>query len=371
MAPNPDGTHHATDADHCFHNFATKILHRPKKKKPKPRTRRRRRGGDGDENSSEEDGGNEEDGDDNDDCDGPGDGDVEGEGDETEANARLHPGLGTVLRCLDDGEEEDDGSTFLSATNIMRAIVELNDPLLLNIGLCAYDKHSQACTMALLQSAPLASKLWELGFKRDAVVLRTVGQAWQAWSRPHLTQEARTKALFLLSTLVYRAFGSDLWDIRVLTRSHHGGIATNQLLDMINNSDVRADLLELIPGQQDASFKGNSEGFLLTKRNESMFSTLASVSGGKKPTAEFLLPRMDHIDVVSRIKEDLERGFSARRARLKRKMDDVFRSGYNDGTEDLFAGAGDNSGWMSMVRKRARQAARGRACNRAYAKKAL
>ena len=111
----------------------------------------------------------------------------------------------------------------------MHAVLKLDNSVLANIAALAYDKHSHACSMALLMSKELAGKLHELGYCRDAVVLRTVGRAWQAWNRPHLTQEGRTKVMFLLATLVYQAFGFDLWDVRVLTASHYGNIPINQV----------------------------------------------------------------------------------------------------------------------------------------------
>jgi hypothetical protein len=60
---------------------------------------------------------------------------------------------------------------------------------------------------------------------------------------PH--QRTRTKAFFLQQLLLYRAMGSAMFDVRVLTKSHWGGFPTHQLLYLVGMVDLRNRAAEL------------------------------------------------------------------------------------------------------------------------------
>jgi len=72
-----------------------------------------------------------------------------------------------------------------------------------------------------------------MGYYRDSVVTKVLGRAKQAYSRPGLNFEERSKALFLLQELVFAAMGSDMFDVRILLRRHYGSFPVRQLVDLV------------------------------------------------------------------------------------------------------------------------------------------
>lgn len=140
----------------------------------------------------------------------------------------------------DGGSDLDDGSDgggeggavceyLLSPERVLEAALQTGDQLLVDIANGACDPHSQACSMALLCSSKLEYKMRELGFERDALVIRIIGRAWRAITQPHFTQASRTKALYLLAFLIYRVFGNDLYDVRVLRKQQYAGYPLHQV----------------------------------------------------------------------------------------------------------------------------------------------
>jgi hypothetical protein len=264
------------------------------------------------------------------------------------------------LTLFADPNRGGEPGIFLSQKNILEAVTALNDPLLDSALACAFDRHSQAVTMYFLCNTALWKKLEELGHFRDSVVLKILGRALQAYSRPGLTFEERTKALFLQQELIKAAMGTDMFDVRVLSRMHYGGFVLHQLLDFIGMVDVRNQALALVPHLlNERGCDLNTETWLATKILESSFSLIASNPGGRKMTAKDLFGRIHNLEVAAEIRADSTRGFAVRRSKRKWKQDDLHTDGYNDGND--MGWDQDEGPWGKETGKRAKRSSRNRA----------
>ena len=103
-------------------------------------------------------------------------------------------------------------------------------------------------------------------------------------------------------------------------------------------------------------------------RIEGYFSTLASYQGGPKPTPRFICERSNHLDVLTMIKADLEKGFSTKISKKRWKDTDNYREGFNDGTE-TFGGVAD-SAFFKLAQKRTRQSTKNKSNPRSFARAA-
>ena len=290
------------------------------------------------------------------------------DGDGASSAATEGPGLDEtdVPSFLDDPHRGGEPGLFLSMAHIAEAADNLDDPILKSFAAAAYDKHSQAVTVYVTCNTALWQELWRLGYYRDSVVLKVLGRATQAWSRPGLTFEARTKALFCLQQLIKAAMGNDMFDVRVLSRKHYGGFPVQQLLDLCGMVDVRNQTVEMMPELfgVDGAFH-NSETWLTTRKVESMFGSLASDSGGRKPRAADLFGRARHIEMAADIRGDDTRGFSVRVSKRKWKVDDNYTEKYNDGS-NMAWDQDKQPGWYHQLRKRAKAATRNRSSPRSF-----
>jgi hypothetical protein len=266
----------------------------------------------------------------------------------------------------DDPHRGGEPGLWLSYEHITDAADELNDSQLKKAALCAFDKHSQAVTSHILCSTNLWKKLRERGHLRDSVVLKTLGRAQQAWSRPGLTWAARTKALFLQQALVYRAMGEDLYDVRTLTGSHYAGFPTHQLIDLIGVVDVRNQAMARCPEQMDPRFLGNSETWLTTRSLESSFGAYAANLGGRKPDAEFVFGRTRHLEAATQISSNSDKAWNVRGSKRKWHNDENFTDAkYNDGS-NMSWNQDSHAGWYKQLSKRAKAASRNRGTVRSW-----
>lgn len=219
---------------------------------------------------------------------------------------------------------------------------------------CAYDKQNQAVVASFLCSSTLWISLKRNGHVRDAVVVKYLGRALQAWSRPGLTSAARTQAMFLAQLVVRRMLGRSMFDVRLLGCRSVLGFPLHQLLDFVYMADIRVQVMELVPETEQPGFKGNPETMLTTKLNESHFSTVASDQGGTKPSPSRLVGRMHRLDVVGIIESDLERPFNVRISKSKWKVDDNHTGGHNNGSG--MSWFQETSRWFMTLIARARRA---------------
>ena len=93
--------------------------------------------------------------------------------------------------------------------------------------------------MAVLCNSELWKRLRRMGFYRNIAVTKVLGCFQQAYSGPGLKFEERSKAMFLQQELVFADMGSDMFDVRVLLRRHHGSFPVRQLLDLVGMVDSR------------------------------------------------------------------------------------------------------------------------------------
>jgi hypothetical protein len=271
--------------------------------------------------------------------------------DEFDLTRRIVIGVTSLTHDLDRGGEP---GNFLSIANVSAAVETLGIPRLKNTVACAYDKQSQAVTLAFLCCTKLWVALKERGHFRDAVVLKYLGRALQAWNRPGLTSTARTQAMFLASLVVRLAVGRSMFDVRFLGSRSGLGFPVHQLLDIINMADIRIQMMELMPETEEPGFQGNPETMMTTKLNESHFSTIASDQGGTKPSPAALIGRVHRLEVVGSLIANLERLFNVRISKGKWKVDCNHTAGYNNGSD--MSWNQDLSRWMLGLIARALRA---------------
>jgi hypothetical protein len=106
---------------------------------------------------------------------------------------------------------------------------------------------------SLLYDSELQIELVREGNARDAMVLRVMGHAHQAWDMPHLTSHARTYRHQNLEALLWAAVGPSLDDVFVMSKSASKGtvvlgFTTEVLFVMLANMEARQQLLEHAPG---------------------------------------------------------------------------------------------------------------------------
>jgi hypothetical protein len=257
-----------------------------------------------------------------------------------------------------DKERGGEAGVFLSAKNLAAAVDSMDNARLKNTVDCAYDKQNQSVTATFLCDSKLWTRLHQLGFYRDAAVVKYLGRALQAWSRPGLTSAARTQAMFLVQLVVRRALGRSMFDVRVLNSRSILGFPVHQILDFYYMGDIRAQMMELMPETEEIGFLGNPETMLTTRLNESHFSFVASDQGGAKPSPSRLIGRMHRLDVVCALVADLCRRFNVRISKSKWKVDDNHTANYNSGTDMIWNQ--DTTKWMANLVARARRAMKNR-----------
>ena len=231
------------------------------------------------------------------------------------------------------GESLSASASVLPLAHLLEAALHTGDPILSNGLQKNCDMHSHAMSRAVLTSTSLVCSLRELGYTREAVILKILGRGVEAWSTPHQTEAARSKALHLLTLLVYRLFGDGLRSTQCLGRATFGGLECKQWLDLVCNADARVQLLRSTPWPLRGSVVDSALG---TGNCESRFSTEASVnSSGHKADVLTIQQRAIQLDVAMQFKLGAHESESAYRARIskrQRKAGEGTSVKWNDGT---------------------------------------
>jgi len=166
-------------------------------------------------------------------------------------------------------------------------------------------------------------------------VLVVLGNAWEAYCRPHLTLERRTKAIVDLEHLCYKVMGTALFRWTGNTSyspAVTGGQPTIHWILHIANSQGRRAYLALLPAEERERANENATGSGVC---ENHFSTIAGESKGGKACSTDTIPRLAQFDVVDAIKakEEGERGFYVRHSKRQRKDSAVRAANWNDGAD--------------------------------------
>ena len=198
-------------------------------------------------------------------------------------------------------------------------------------GRCDLQSHANA--QYLLGHRGLHEALEKAGHLREAVVLRVIGDAWAAFKMPGLTSQVRLESLHRVKYLVVRMLGSTLHDPAAMKHVRTGGLVTKQLLDLMYNAEQVFHLVSDMSPEARERFLLQS---LTTIMNESEFSHMYSVTGGKKPNVEQLKRTTMYRDVVLMLKADTSRNWRAMTSKRLRKdpTDRSLLSHWNDGTGD-------------------------------------
>jgi hypothetical protein len=164
----------------------------------------------------------------------------------------------------------------------------------------------QMCITAqeLLQNRLLIERLDKLGHCKEAFLLKTLGDDYQAWDCPGLSRAEREyrhkgerKALTAL-------LGERLNLVKGLTVSHFEGFSRQLIMEELTNIDAHEQYLLHVPGLGDVMV----DRFYSTDDIEGEFSVLV-LGCGFKPTAEVALGFMRNQDLLVRMKQDPNLGF--------------------------------------------------------------
>ncbi|KAG2500184.1 hypothetical protein HYH03_001765 [Edaphochlamys debaryana] len=215
---------------------------------------------------------------------------------------------------------------------------------------------------ALLYDEELQARLLMEGHAAEALMLRVLGHAHQAWDFPHLTSEVRTRRLENLRFVLWALVGPQLARVdtaaKAASRSHKVlGLTTELCTVMLANIESRSQLLRLLPEAQRALL---AERGLSTDDLEGEFALL--VNGcGYKPTVEMamgFLAGCDFLHYVRRCQSEL--GITlAKSSKAHYSYHEAARRGdasWNDGLYLTAAGAEAYAAHVATVIDRARNA---------------
>jgi hypothetical protein len=167
--------------------------------------------------------------------------------------------------------------------------------------------------------------LRRLRYAKDALVLEIIGRSWEAWKRPHISEEEWAEAMQLVAALIYRMLGPELWDVDAINKARLLGFPANQWHNLLSNVDSHMIALKRL--DPSASWEKLHQTAFTTLLVESYFSGMASAvlggAGGKKPTGQAMQGRLQVLDVVGMIKYDQSRASSFRVSYPKRAMHDM------------------------------------------------
>ena len=240
----------------------------------------------------------------------------------------------SIKQPLDQlGEGFSSTERVLPLARLLEAALQTGDPILINglQGNC--DMHSHAMSRACLTSKSLVRELEALGYKREAIIIKILGQSIEAWSMPHQTEVTRSEALHLVTLLVYRLFGDGLRSTQCLGRAFFGGLPLKQWLDLVSNADARMQFLRSVASPLRSIIVESASG---TGSCESRFSMEASCNhSGHKASALTIQQRAPQLDVAMQFKlaaQEDDSAFKTRVSKRQRKDGERKRVTWNDGT---------------------------------------
>jgi len=151
-------------------------------------------------------------------------------------------------------DEEDSPDHLISLRRIITA-AESDPDILAHVPPTlakSADAQNVPIVEALVQSYPLQAALVKSGHAVDAVFLKVISHAHQAWDTPHLTHEARSTRLQNLRCLIRHVLRHQLYDVHKMAtfasrQTKIGGLTTELLFVMMANIEAREQLLKAHP----------------------------------------------------------------------------------------------------------------------------
>ena len=220
-----------------------------------------------------------------------------------------------------EGEGWTSKECVLPVFRLLEAARKTGDQITISCLEGNYDGHSHAATRRMLTSKALVKELKDLGYNREATILRILGNACEAWSSPHQSEATRSQSLHLLSLLIYRLFGNGILSVDCLRSEKFGGLPTKQWLNMLANADARRHTLRHLDLSTRARFCDKA---VTTRLNESSFSLISNNStSGLKTDPLSIQQRCTQLDVVLQHKFEAQEkrgGFGVRFSKRQRKL---------------------------------------------------
>ncbi|PNH04686.1 hypothetical protein TSOC_009132 [Tetrabaena socialis] len=166
------------------------------------------------------------------------------------------------------------------------------------------DAQSVPLVEALVYDTNLQVRLVAAGHAEDALVLRLLGEEYQAWDMPHLTCPVRVQRMQALHALLRQLVLPQLNDPRqaakFVNRSNKvWGITTDLLSVLMSNSEAHSQLLAAMPSASRLLVQTSTS----TDDCENEFGTL--VNGcGYKPTVEMAAGFLAHTDFLAHLRRN-------------------------------------------------------------------
>ncbi|PNG99480.1 hypothetical protein TSOC_014740 [Tetrabaena socialis] len=184
------------------------------------------------------------------------------------------------------------------------------------------DAQSVACAQYWLACKPLQQALRARGFVREAVVMRTLIEAFEAVDESGLSTLERALRMVRQSYMLQRMLGNMLFTARVCRgkqkptlRSHVNGFTMQTVLSLLGEGARLHVLQRMAPGERGRL----CERSLGSDHCEGHFATVVGLSNGGKPTVATLKGMERRLGFVQLMKQEsrADRRFSIRKRRTR------------------------------------------------------
>ncbi len=172
---------------------------------------------------------------------------------------------------------------------------------------CTDEQHVRSA-QALLGSPQLAAALHRFGYRRQALVMRTLHAAFEAQDARHLTSRARTELLQCRTELLLQMMGNRPFVPLARMPAKVHGMTTQLMCSWLGNADNRLQLLERLPDPMRNAYVERASS---TYDVEGLFSVLKQ-NLGYKPTPCVVAGKLsDHAWMAEqRAIPEAERGYA-------------------------------------------------------------